>query len=270
MMSKTKILCLILVATQIKARANGPLNNQTLFDKIAGSIGQSKQLYLFEKHIMSKIIAPTIKVFGDEMASEEYQNLGEEAQHALRIHQERHVPIKKLDPNSPLAKFVGGLAFPETIYVNEEKLNQATYGYRRHALFHEAVHKKYNDMSADTLVELGVMIASSIGALFLIKAAKPKLSKVKHGIGIFSIAVLASMIASNRFHYYFERRADIEGIYAAQCSVCAQESATRRRESFEVEKNPLRNGGYLWAKDMEKIAQDLKQQDKICSYHEKS
>jgi hypothetical protein len=123
-------------------------------------------------------------------------------------------------------------------------------------------------MSADTLVEEGSMIASSIGAHFLLKHLNPKLSKIKHGIGILGIAFASGIIATVLFHHYIERRADTEGLYATQCSICAHESAARRHASFAEEKNPLRYNGYLWANDMEKIANELKAENKICAYHE--
>ncbi|OGB86198.1 hypothetical protein A3J41_00410 [candidate division TM6 bacterium RIFCSPHIGHO2_12_FULL_38_8] len=62
-----------------------------------------------------------------------------------------------------------------------------------------------------------------------------------------------------------ERRADVEGHYATQCSSCVREHAQNRKRLFEEENNPLKNQGYLWANDLEKIAQDLG--DKKCAYH---
>ncbi|MCL4361275.1 hypothetical protein M1446_02890 [Candidatus Dependentiae bacterium] len=59
-----------------------------------------------------------------------------------------------------------------------------------------------------------------------------------------------------------EHRADTEGFYATECYICAHEIAVNRRG------RDARNRGYLMTKDIDKISEDLKKQNKICSYHQ--
>ena len=65
----------------------------------------------------------------------------------------------------------------------------------------------------------------------------------------------------------YERRADIDGLYAAACAPCAYETAADRKKKFEVENNPLRFNGYLLPDEITKIADDLNAQGKWCAHH---
>jgi hypothetical protein len=243
-------------------------------DTIIGFITQSAPIYLFEKNIQTKISQLTtqkIMGLGDEMASPLYQELGQEAQHALEISPERHVPIKQIPSTSIMANYVGAVAEPDAIYVNEEKLNQRTYGMQRCAMFHEAVHKKYNDPSADTIIELVALVGGLFAAYKLIGYVKPAGQyKMLHGICTLIAGISTANIASAQYHQFIEKRADTEGHYATQCYLCVQESAARRQITFEQENNPLKNNGYLWATDLEKIAHNLETENKICAYHQKN
>lgn len=64
-----------------------------------------------------------------------------------------------------------------------------------------------------------------------------------------------------------EKKADIIGYYASECFFCVREKAY-------LIKGELKNWfsgylGYLQFDQVEKIAEELKQQNKICAYHEK-
>ncbi|MCL4361278.1 hypothetical protein M1446_02905 [Candidatus Dependentiae bacterium] len=61
-------------------------------------------------------------------------------------------------------------------------------------------------------------------------------------------------------HRIRENRADIQGCYAAQCFMCVHEFSKARPENYDQQ-------GYLTSGQVLKIAEELKQQNKICAYH---
>ena len=118
----------------------------------------------------------------------------------------------------------------------------------------------------DTIIENGSMIAAGFATHALIKACKPKgRFRLLHCLGVVISSLGASFLASKSYHHFMERRADIEGHYATQCATCVTESAERRARLFEEENSHFKDNGYLWADDLFKIANDLK--DKKCAYH---
>ncbi len=263
---KKLILIVAFLPIQISL-AQSLLNEKNLIDKALCFVNQSRVMHFFENQ-MAKL--PKLLPYGNELASPEYQELGKEAQIAAGIPEEYHVPIKKIPSTHPLAPFVGAVAEADAIYVNEEKLNQRSYGARRSALFHEAIHKKNNDMSSDTLLELAMMAGLSLGTHACIKAIKPAGKyKILHALAVIVFGMCGGGYASSCYHHYFERRADIEGHYATHCSQCVHESAEQRRIIFEQENSPLKNNGYLCADDLEKIAQELENRKEMCAFHAK-
>lgn len=247
-----------------------PLSKKPLFGTIVDAFGSSTCMNYINKNMYAPFMEPVSRaMFGDIVASDQYQVLGKEAQCAVGILENSQLPIKKIPVTSIYASLVGALAQPDAIYINEEKLNDRPYGARRCALLHEAIHTKYHDMAThDVLWDLGWLI-SSVGTYKLLRWKYPQQSKILLGTSATIGNFVALSIISLKHKYYLERRADIEGHYASQCSACVQETADYRRKIFEQEHNPLRNQGYLWANDLEKIAQELEQEHKLCSYHSK-
>jgi len=249
------------------------LRSQNLIDSLLGSLGKSPLVHIYNEHVQMYIskLYKEILLLGDEQASEEYQKLGKEAQQSAGILENWHVPIKKINPASTVASFVGALAEADAIYVNEERLALRSYGARRCALFHEAVHEKYHDLAFDSILEWGSLISASIISHKLIKSVSPFnkfcLSGMVHKGGAFVLGVIASSLVSSKFSYYRERRADLEGHYGTACYKCVEESAAFARHRNEVEKNPLIHNGYLWPLELEEIAADLHQENKTCNYH---
>ena len=233
------------------------------------SFGKSYPIGLLNKHFQSKMRNKILEIMkvGNADASKEFQDLGEEAQYMVGIPEESHVPIKKIDPASPLAKIVGAIAEPNAIYVGEEKLNERAYGCKRCALFHEAIHNKYNDLSTDSVLGLITFVGTSVFAYKAVKLLKLLENRPTLCLAASIIGCFASGFVSLKFHKYIERRADIEGHYATQCYVCVKESSDQRKKSFEQDNNPLKNNGYLWSADLEKISQDLKNENNICLFH---
>ena len=272
---KITLLLLSLIAPMNQLNAGEPanLNKKNFFDSAMAWLGESKFIQFVEKYYSLPIAQKMHKDMniGTEPASEKYQQLSKEAQDSLQIPQEQQLPIIKINPTYILAPLVGALAEPNAIYVNQEKLDEYSYGIQRVGLFHEAVHTKYHDIANDGFLELVALIGGTVGSYFLINKIKPinKFSFLRAGAAIIA-GLISSTATSLTFHHYIERRADIDGLYASACSQCVHEMAIRRRKSFEQDKSPLRYNGYLWANEIEKIAQDLARQNKVCKHHQDS
>ena len=240
-------------------------NQKTWPAKIMGFIGQSSLMHAYSTHIQTKIDKVTTQLifhYGNEPASQKYQELGMAAQFAVGISKEHHLPIKKINLESPLARAVGAIAEAGAIYVNEEKLDKRTYGQNYAGLCHEAVHVKYHDKSVDALLEVVGFIGTAIGTYAVLKALNVVAWRKRLS---FVVACGLTVYASSKYSHFQEQRADIEGHYATQCSSCVFEHAQLRKQLFEKENSPLKNSGYLYCAGLEKIAQDLG--DKKCAYH---
>ncbi len=107
--------------------------------KIMNMFGQSKFIQCYSNYVQKNI--DRCNLYGDELASLEYQALGQQAQQALGIKQELQLPIKKIKGPSVISAVVGS----DGIYMNEDRLNNRSFGSKRCTFFHEAVHAKYYD-----------------------------------------------------------------------------------------------------------------------------
>jgi len=247
------------------------LKSKNLINKWFSAIGASKVMLYFENNIVSKvydIIWP--RLFGNELASNQYQILGKEAQAALGIPKKYHVPIKKF--NYLMAKFFknGALTIPGSIYVNENQLDGESYGSRCCMLFHEAAHRKYNDGTC------GLMANSCIAGLFIMLTYKlltyplPQKyviwEKIRYQITICSMLCLY-IAALVKYSKFIERRADIDSLFAVKCPSCILEESDARRYLFEVINHLIKDHGYLWSKDLNQIAEYLKSENNLCHYH---
>jgi len=247
------------------------LAQKSTLAKLFGYLASTKAIYFFDKHIQNAFQQQMRKVIpcGNELASAEYQTLGEEIQTKVGIPKEHQVPIKILSPQHPLIKYAGAIAETDGIYINKEKLDQAQFSLKRGLLFHEAIHKKYNDLSFGQILELLVFASSTISTYALLKQIDRIYSKpwyVRWGI-ISLVGSIASIIADLKFQKFIERRADVEGSYSCACYICVRDMALRRKQIFEEQYNPLKYNGYLFCDELEKIAQELEQEAKVCEYH---
>lgn len=253
-----KLIILFLCATS-QIWTLEPLNQQTWFAKTMDSIGQSSFMHAYSNY-MKKLDT----CHSNEPASQEYQELGSEAQRNINSIPEHHFPIKKWD--LPLAK-----ASCDTIYCNETDLNAREYGSRRATMHHEAIHAKYHDQA--TIYSL-VPIGFSVGAIST-RAALKALNINKFRKTLITTTGLSFMTYGLlKYKGFMERRADIQGHYATQCSSCIRKEIQERKnhliktcpslpvDSLEYVSNLQ---GYLTTAELEKIAQDLG--DKKCSYH---
>lgn len=229
-------------------------------------ISQSRLVYLFEKHIQNKILSGSL--FGSSPASEKYQEFTKQAQIDTQIPEEFHVPCIKLAEGSPLVDIIGAMAFADAILVNEKRVDASLYGNQRISMYHEVIHKKNNDASLDAFTEIGTLVIAGMLAHYGLKWMNPNgKSKLFHGLCVGVASVSAMCLININYKKMCERRADIDGLYAADCAECAREFALRRIQCFEVEKNPIRFNGYLWPDEVTLIADDLTAQGKLCVYH---
>lgn len=259
-----KLLGLFILAMSSLQASDGS-DQQTWLAKIMGVIGKSSFMHVYSTKIQVKIDKATthsLLNFGDEPASQKYQDLGREAQFAVGIPEHRHVPIKKINPESPMASLVGAVAESDAIYVNEEKMDKVLYGSVRSTFFHEAVHVKYHDKAMDQAIESFGLLSATVGTYAVLKLLN--IASWNKNISLIVGFALVSY-TGNKYHHFMERRADIEGHHATQCSCCVREHAQRRKQLFEVECCALKDNGYLWSADLERIAQNLG--DKKCLNH---
>lgn len=257
---------LLIMISIVHSNANGSADSlleKSQINKTASAFTESKPASFIENKILSKVHDLIIgKAFGNELADSQYQDLGREAQAAVGVLKEYHVPIRKFPKvlsNLP----IGAFAMTGAIYVNEDQLMSESYGAKQCALLCAAVHKKYNDTSFSLMILFGSFMGSSITASYLMRNFN-RLTRYP----VVAAAALGGMyLATTSYSRFAERRADIEGHYAAACSRCVEESASRRQLIFGLENNPLKNSGCLNAADLEKIAQDLRAENKLCSHH---
>ncbi len=270
-MNITKIMISVLLSTVLQTYSSQPpLNQKSLCQKILCAVEKSSPMCWIEKKIGEKFYEKKMELsgIGNEPATPHYQALGKEAQSAVGIPEEYQVPIKKMSPNSPLAQIAAGITFPHAIYINEEKLNEQPYGVQCCALYHEAIHKKYNDNTADSLLECISFFGTTYTAHKTLRKLTPKLPTIIRMLGAGGSGLFATYMVCKKYHHYMERRADIEGCYATQCATSVEEVAVYRRKKFEEDNHPFKNNGYLQAHEMEIIAQDLQKKNKICAHHE--
>jgi len=296
---KRSFLVVLSLWISIATYASNPMYKKSFFSKALGRMAQSEIV-----HRLNSSIASSIKPSG-KPASSEFQKLGKEAQYAVGIPEKKHAPIreKSYEIDGPSAE-----ALEEAIYINKNTFenNETPYGVNRCNLYHEAVHIKYHDAIFPDLLRLATRLTTSICAPFLVKMFKPQGKwKILYLVSVFPGDFVGKQLAKKYKQYYkqyYERRADIEGHYATQCHICVSDKArdirgalstahktleminsSRNREVLKNNKELLKykriceefiknkaKAYYLSADDNEKIANDLKQENKICYFHRES
>jgi hypothetical protein len=68
------------------------------------------------------------------------------------------------------------------------------------------------------------------------------------------------MSLDSRKHYYEERRADVEGLYAMSCHHCVSNVS-----KYLIKED--NHDGYLNNREISQIANVLEKQNKLCKYH---
>lgn len=155
----------------------------------------------------------------------------------------------------------GGFNMGGLICLSKSFLTSARFdGTVKHAVRHELTHFKYNDSVAG----LAIFPAIIMGYCAPIVATYFGCDDVefKHRVVSSALAAGVANILLKKIGYYFERRADIEALYASKCSECAFETAEESNDDEE-----LLSDGYLNKSDILYIANKLKDANLLCSSH---
>jgi len=203
-----------------------------------------------------------------------YQELAKEAQTALGIAPKDQLPVKRIENIGIFSQF-GAIAEPDFIYINEDRIKDRPYGYKRFALFHEVMHVKYDDVAKYEIIDASLLplyfftyfSMKQWGPAPVKKFMEDHVSGWKwHVVLPFAIEVL--------FSYLYnlpgcERRADVEGAYACACYQCVHEAASTRLSTDDKTFDAIfqRKRGYLSKEELQAIADDLKEKNCCCSYH---
>lgn len=256
-----KFLSLVICVATVSLYPNQPsLSHKSAFDKTFGKITSSLPFYTLEALNPAGLFVYLDPSLGTVPASALFQNLGKEAQISVGIPPFFNVPIRKFRKDVSIA----GCQTPHAIYVNEEK--KSTYGVDRMMIYHEAIHKKYNDFTTTLYAIPGITMVSSIIINFVLKSILNIKDQEARALISVTAALASSYIGAQKMLRLCERRADTEALYIAACHTCAHDVVDARTKS-EV-KNNLATHGYLLSHEINKIAQELKEQNKICKFHE--
>lgn len=259
----------------------GTLETGNRFHRFLDYLAQSHLAHRFNQ-LMIPIDQENMKRVALEPASSEWQQLAEEAQRALGIPKDRHVPIL-FD-----AKRDGGMATSYAVLIGEYE--DSSYGAKRCDVFHEYSHTKHHDLSCQTPVLLTPLLSTPLLCKLLVNPQ----GRYKLLYLVFLIAgyYVGKLLQDNHANYY-ERRADIEGHYATQCHICVTEKAdslesvctelknylTVLEPFYDVLPDDLKRGidgakaflktkeSYLTVAENRAIAADLRRDNKVCSFH---
>jgi hypothetical protein len=243
------------------------LNDQSYAVKTLSWISQTQPISWMEKNVQTKIN----KFFRagwhlvDDPASGFYQTLSHEAQMGVGIPFQEHLPIRRLDPTRGIPGMM--ITEPDALYVNETVTRNLPYGLCRSALFHEAIHRKYRDVTTAYILSMGTLVGAFWATNTLLKSKMPagkKWAALRIIMAMVAGLKMASLVR-DAYQCMMERRADIEGFYAAQCFICVQDPADDRVGVGE--ESPLKTNGYLASEEIQQIVEHLKQHNKLCAHH---
>lgn len=245
-----------------------PSSLDTLWNRVANSDAFS----WYEKNIYRHWENFLISCYGlqnDGKASAQMKALSESAQTSIGVPQEKQVQVKLITTENEQLINVAAIAFSDGIYLLDESyFEKLSPGAKNHILLHEATHIKYHDNSMRFL--LSNVPGALIGFQFF-KALKAKKIGQKfpamRGLASIMAGTIAAYVIENSIVKYAERRADIESCYALDCYVCLQQIAKGVKYSYEVQKIKERDNGYLWADEIEILAEDLKAHNRVCEQH---
>lgn len=292
-----KKLIIFLVSICNFVQADGLLPQQSLISKVVDQVGQSNFMDAYSRNVQGRVehLGENFRPYGNEPASQKYQDLGLQAQLALGIPVGRCLPILKIDPNSSHSKNITAIAKANAIYVNEDKFAKMSYGAQRSAMYHESVHAQYHDAAALGLLKQAGFLGGFIGIHTALKSFK--VVALRKSLSCLSGVIVLGYLVW-KYRQFMERRADEQGHYATNCSCCVQEAIEDKTRMFqhaalqslnsmpeEIRKSTEKMmqerfkerdatelmedfeccQGYLHRSDLKKIAQDLGGQK--CAYH---
>ena len=227
-------------------------------------------------------------------ASEKYKQLFTNAQLEIGI------PIADL---LPIQKTSGGSSFVAraglSIQVDEEKLDELSYGAQRILALHEAYHHYFNDMAFGKKY-MGPAFAAQVGLtafqswILITKINESNLNIATKSI-LYALSTSASFTSSFLFLWplfyaceyinYKEYRADLSAVKKSKCYKCVQDYASswsnNTVSSVDITKlNPysygIYNGNYsldypiyLTVQELKYFVNLFKEQNLLCEYHSK-
>lgn len=280
-----KNMTFLLAFTACPAQASEPLNQKTWFSQAMDSVGQSSFMHAFSKYTQGdpELNFPGMPLLTAGPASEQYQTLAREAQQAAGITVQQHVPIIKMSKDYPGFKDKAASANSGAIYVNEENLAKMPYGAKRSVFMHEATHLKYHDNLTNTILSLATFCGATVITHTALKALKIAAWRKKAS---FAIGIAAACKSFKKYSQFAERRADIQGHYATQCSSCVNDAMQSSKNFYidyikikqpniteaempnsihDFDQQRASSRGYVTQAELQQIVQDLG--DKKCSYH---
>jgi hypothetical protein len=238
-----------------------------------------------------------------------HQELWKKAQNDLNIPERYHAPIVAFDleknnlNDAKSDNIVIHACMRDKMYINEEQ-NSIDNQLFRFNHYHEAAHHKYLDpfhlwkkalllkisnAVLPPLVTFGLPYCSFLYAATKIK--NPKISSILNkfpnstllaavltscGIALPSSIFLSEYVIvplSNKnlekYSKFFERRADLETAYALKCNQCVQKKADSEKNGSQKDQELSTKNGYLSWEELEAIAQEHKQNGRVCDYHKK-
>lgn len=238
-------------------------------------------------------------------ASKENEQLWKQAQTDLQIPEDYYAPIQEMDVGNnqekPSAQLLLNIAHMDvdTMYMHPI-LDKKSYGTKRQAFYHEAVHHKYLDQFSlwrnTKLYPVGApfimyaLVATKTGSYCSYKFHNhktPLISRFSEQLstvialasGFYAFAATSFFVkkAQNTVlkeytstSEYIEHRADLESAYSLQCSVCVEEFAHEKRSWRKESIAANIKNGYLSAEEFALIAQEHKRNNRICEHHKKS
>jgi len=255
-----------MLAIGLSNNTQATLQDKSLMGSIHDACSSIKPVSWVEKYIANPMGRALISITGqgEALASEEYQALVKEAQDSLEIPQDKRTQVRKIAPTSMMTEQVPVTCLIDNaIYFNEKVLAGKPFGVKRSAAFIESINLKYNYMGAQALVSIG-NLAAMVG--LICKISKLQTHQAVKYLGAVGV-VLGIYLIDIKQSCYCTQRTDIEGHYATKCYHCVEESAAFRQQL--IEQTNFYNKQYVLHKvSLDEIAQDLKNQNLACSYHQ--
>ncbi|MCL4361279.1 hypothetical protein M1446_02910 [Candidatus Dependentiae bacterium] len=209
-----------------------------------------------------------------EPASHDYQVLSTEAQLALGLPVESHFPIKKFNQPCPQKIIMPCFISINDIFINEKFLKNSPYALKRCFVFlaavkakykdaepHEILQKKYSDI-VNYIVSKGKIDTSSFEEI--LKTSQDLVSKY----GETKVKQFGEELKN--LLKIQQHRTDTEGLYATQCYHCVRcysKFVFWNSSAIPFELRAVYNHGNLSSYEIDEIAEQLEQQNKICAEH---
>ncbi len=306
-LNRALVVCVLLSFFDVACMENRSFQKSWL-DRMLANVAQSKIVNTLNQglaHFDRAGLDRGAQKNGVQDACEQLKELGRKAQEEVGVTQKRIVPIKqKAIPPSEAVAAIASFGF---IMVNSGHLNQARYSSIRHMLYHEAIHIKYNDRVMIGIVGLFACMGALPAVKAVLNKSKGGSELLDHQVAQLLIGCTVGYVAlkcvNATYGKYCEHRADIEGFYVTKCYQCVRENAEDKAKTLHFVQNILDNktihsskqqnltdeqkekrasdlafarnwikgnSRYLSINEIQQIADDLKQEGRLCELHKES